>query len=192
VSRLEVIDVVAAPGSGEVVASLDARTSFGSARVFLVESIRDDWVEVHLPVRPNGATGWVPASAVDLERLDTFVRVDLEARELTVWVDGTVDRVETVAVGTGENPTPTGRFFITDKLDTGDDGGAYGPYALGLSAHSDTLSEFGGGNGQIGLHGTNDPATLGDAVSHGCVRLPNDVIAQLAYELPLGTPVEIV
>jgi len=81
---------------------------------------------------------------------------------------------------------------VTDKLATGDDGGAYGPFALGLSGHSDTLSEFAGGKGQIGLHGTNDPGSLGGAVSHGCVRVPKEVIRALADQLPLGTPVEIV
>ncbi len=117
--------------------------------------------------------------------------VDLAARELTVWVDGVVDRVIEAAIGSDENPTPTGSFYVVDKLDTTDDGGAYGPYAFGLSAHSETLTEFGGGDGQIGIHGTNDPTSLGQAVSHGCVRLPNDAITHLATELPLGTPVVI-
>ena len=80
---------------------------------------------------------------------------------------------------------------MTDLLDNADDGGAYGPYALGLAAHSDTLSEFAGGDGQIGLHGTNEPWSIGQAASHGCVRVPNEVVAQLATGLPLGTPVTI-
>jgi hypothetical protein len=124
------------------------------------------------------ATGLASAN-LDTQLGDIPTTAEFEARTL-VAADYATAATQTTIVG------------VTDKLDTGDDGGAYGPYALGLSAHSDTLSEFGGGNGQIGLHGTNDPATLGDAVSHGCVRLPNDVIAELAYELPLGTPVEIV
>ena len=66
--------------------------------------------------------------------------------------------VETpIAIGSPENPTPTGEFFVTDLLDTGDDLSAYGPFALGLSAFSLTLSEFAGGDGQIGIHGTNQP-----------------------------------
>ena len=102
-----------------------------------------------------------------------------------------MDRVIEAAVGSAENPTPTGSFFVVDKLDTANGGGAYGPYAFGLSAHSDTLTEFAGGDGQIGIHGTNDPSSLGQAVSHGCVRLPNDSVSLLATELPLGTPVVI-
>ena len=48
-----------------------------------------------------------------------------------------------------------------------------------------------GGDGQIGIHGTNQPASIGNAVSHGCVRVPNEIITQLAHNLPLGTPVTI-
>ena len=190
-ARSPVLTVVDAPGSTAVVAELDDRTSFGSARVLLVDQIADGWVRVELPVRPNGSTGWVRSDEVRLETLDRLVTVDLAARELTVWVDGAVDRVIEVAIGSTVNPTPTGSFYVVDKLDTANDGGVYGPYAFGLSAHSDTLSEFGGGDGQIGIHGTNDPSSLGQAVSHGCVRLPNDAITHLATELPLGTPVVI-
>ena len=96
-----------------------------------------------------------------------------------------------VAVGSAQNPTPTGDFFLTDLLDTSNNSGAYGPYAFGLSAHSDTLSEFDGGDGQIGIHGTNDLSSIGNPVSHGCVRVPNAVVVQLASLLPLGTPVTI-
>lgn len=191
VSQVPLLAAVDAPGSTNVVAELGDRTAFGSARVLLVDQIADDWVQVKLPVRPNGSIGWVRADQVRLETLDHLVTVDLAARELTVWVDGAADRVIEAAVGSSENPTPTGSFYVVDKLDTANDDGAYGPYAFGLSAHSETLSEFGGGDGQIGIHGTNDPSSLGRAVSHGCVRLPNDAITQLAAELPLGTPVVI-
>lgn len=191
ISRVPVLSVVDAPGSPTVVAELGDQTSFGSARVLLVEQVTDGWVQVRLPVRPNGSTGWVPADQVRLEGLNHHVTVDLAARQLTVWVDGEAQQTVAVAIGSAENPTPTGSFFVVDKLDTTNDAGAYGPYAFGLSAHSDTLTEFAGGNGQIGIHGTNDPSSLGQAVSHGCIRLPNDAISSLATELPLGTPVVI-
>jgi lipoprotein-anchoring transpeptidase ErfK/SrfK len=96
-----------------------------------------------------------------------------------------------VAIGSQENPTPAGDFYVTDVIDTANAGGAYGPYALGLSAHSETLSEFAGGDGEIGLHGTNQPASIGNAVSHGCVRVPNDVVVRLVGMLALGSPVTI-
>ncbi len=67
---------------------------------------------------------------------------------------------------------------------------AYGLFALGLSAHSDTLSEFGTGDAQVGIHGTGDRASIGKAVSHGCVRVTPDV-ARVLSRVPLGTPVDI-
>ncbi len=191
ISAVDQLDVFAGPDSDIVVASLDDRTDFGSARVLLVEETVDGWVRVQLPVRPNGTSGWVRATDVTLEEIDARVEVDLETRTATAWLDGEVLLTTPVAVGSPDNPTPTGTFFVTDKVDTVNDGGAYGPYALGLSAHSDTLTEFAGGDGQIGLHGTNAPTSIGQAVSHGCVRFPNVLITVLATELPLGTPVVI-
>jgi lipoprotein-anchoring transpeptidase ErfK/SrfK len=74
-----------------------------------------------------------------------------------------------------------------------DPNGAYGPYAYGLSGFSNNpeLADFNGGTGVIGIHGTNDAATVGQDVSHGCIRLTNDVITHIAAILPLGTPVDI-
>jgi len=185
------IDVLDAPG-GQVLTTLAATTDFGTARVLLVEEELDGWVKVRLPTRPNHRTGWVPASAVVVEDLELSVHVDLSTRSLTVR-DGEQTLLATaVAIGTAENPTPVGTFYITDKLESVDPDGAYGPFALGLSGHSETLTEFSGGDGQIGLHGTNDPASIGDDASHGCIRTPNEVIEQLAALLPLGTPVHIV
>lgn len=187
--------VYASAGDAAPVTTLAAKTEFGSRRVLAVVGRQGPggvWLEVLLPDRPNGSRGFVKAADVTLAEVNLLVDVDLAARTLRVIDrdDGVV--LETaVAVGSAENPTPTGDFYLTDILITGDDGSTYGPYALGLSAHSDSLSEFGGGDGQIGIHGTNQPASIGQAVSHGCVRVPNDVVTTLANMLPLGTPVAI-
>lgn len=191
ISVVDTLVVTSEPGGGDVVAELDDRTDFGSARVLLATAQVDGHVQVLLPVRPNGASGWVSTDDVALEVIEAMVTVDLEARTATTWLGGEIVRTADVAVGSAENPTPTGTFYITDKIETADPDSAYGPFALGLSAHSDTLTEFAGGDGQIGLHGTNDPASIGLAVSHGCVRFPNELISALAAELPLGTPVVI-
>lgn len=191
ISNVEHLQVLAAPDSTVTVALLSERTDFGSARVLLVEEVTESWIKVQLPIRPNETSGWVRADDVTLEAIDALVEVDLDARTITTWVDGELVLETSVAVGSPENPTPTGTFFITDKVETSDGESAYGPYALGLSAHSDTLTEFAGGDGQIGIHGTNAPASIGEAVSHGCVRLPNELITILATSLPLGTPVII-
>ena len=171
---------------------LEPATSLGSPRVFLVETgPADGWVEVSLPIRPNGSTGWVRASDLDLAVLDFAIFVDLSDRSLRLEQGDEVVLETQVAVGSPHNPTPTGNYFVTDIVALADPGGPWGPFALGLSAFSDTITEFNGGNGIIGIHGTNRPASIGEPVSLGCVRVPNEIAAQLAELVKLGTPVEI-
>lgn len=178
--------------NGQFLDSLAPTTAFGTTRVLLVEQQQGDWVQVRLPTRPNHRSGWIPVTAVQLEPMALQVYVDLDARLLSVQDGAEIIVSSPIAIGSEENPTPEGTFYVTDKLETPNPDGGYGPYALGLSGHSETLTEFAGGDGQIGIHGTNDPTTIGQAVSHGCVRLPNDIIEELATLLPLGTPVHIV
>ena len=185
------VQVFAEP-SGRAIATLPATTSFGSPRALLITARTDGWLQVQLPLRPNGATGWIRAAGVPVRTVPFGVRVDLSERTLDVLEDGQPVLHTTVAVGTPDAPTPTGRFFVVDKVETGTTSSAYGPFALGLSAHSEVLTEFAGGDGQVGIHGTNDPSSIGRAASSGCVRVPNDVITDLADLLPLGTPVVIV
>jgi len=182
--------VFAHPTDANPAAVLPATTTFGSATTLLVEVRDGEWLQVLLPTRPNGSSGWVRAADVELRHTDFEIDVDLAGRTLTVSDEGVTVLETPVAIGAPDAPTPAGRFFVTDVLDT-PDGDAYGPFALGLSGHSDVLTEFAGGDGQIGLHGTDDPSSIGQAVSHGCVRVDNEVITQLASMLPLGTPVTI-
>ena len=69
----------------------------------------------------------------------------------------------------------------------------YGAFAYGLSGYSDTFVTFNGGPGQLGIHGTSDPASLGSNVSSGCIRMHNDDITRMVEELkvPTGVPVEV-
>ncbi len=67
----------------------------------------------------------------------------------------------------------------------------YGPYAYGLSSHSNALASFDGSDAEIGIHGNNDASVLGQSITHGCIRMDNAEITRLAHELPLGTPVDI-
>lgn len=194
-SAVAVVDdevAVHASPDGEVLTAIAATTPLGTQRVLRVTEASEDgqWLRVLVPARPNNTDGWVAAEDVRVQAVRHHITVDLGDRELTLFEDGVEVMTATVGVGTPENPTPTGTFFLTDKLSTDADG-AYGPYAFGVSAWSETLSEFAGGDGQIGLHGTDRPELLGDAVSHGCIRVANNVIEALATELPLGVPVDI-
>jgi lipoprotein-anchoring transpeptidase ErfK/SrfK len=120
------------------------------------------------------------------------VVVALRAHTLTVYKAGRIIERQQAGVGRTVLPTPHGLYYITELLRQPDVTGPYGPYAFGLSAHSNVLYSFGGGSGQIGIHGTNEPWALGSNVSHGCIRITNAAISQLARMLPLGTPVRIV
>lgn len=171
--------------------NLGPKNSLGSNTSLVVLDQRDGWLHVSLPVRPNGSSGWIHASDTELRTTDYRVDVDLEAHTMTVKSGETVAVQTPVAIGAPSTPTPTGDFFITDILATDSANGSYGPYAIGLSGHSDKLTEFAGGDGQIGIHGTNDPSSIGRSASHGCLRVPNEVITALSSALPLGTPVTI-
>jgi lipoprotein-anchoring transpeptidase ErfK/SrfK len=177
--------------TAQVVTTLPARTELGSVTTLLVLDARDGWLQVLLPIRPNGTTGWVRADAGTLRTTTRRIDVDLSARTLTLLDGDEVVLSSPVAIGAPDTPTPVGVFSVTDLVDTGDPDGDYGPSAVGVSGHSDELTEFAGGDGQVGIHGTNQPASIGQAVSHGCIRLPNDVVVELIELVSLGTPVTI-
>ena len=118
--------------------------------------------------------------------------MDLGAHKVTVWNGADVVHTETVAVGKSSTPTPTGEFYIAENLTVPSfQRAAYGPFAFGLSAHSNVYTSFGGGDGQVGMHGTGDPSSIGKATSNGCIRLSNEGITKLIKIVPPGTPVEI-
>jgi lipoprotein-anchoring transpeptidase ErfK/SrfK len=150
------------------------------------------WVRVYLNQRPNGSIGWIRARDVTF-LLDRFrVTVDLTRHALEVDRGGKPFLRTAIGVGRSVTPTPTGTYFIAELLRQPDPNGLYGPYAFGTSAYSNVLTSFGGGPGEIGIHGTDYPQGIGTDVSHGCIRLLNRDIVRLAHTLPLGTPVEIV
>jgi lipoprotein-anchoring transpeptidase ErfK/SrfK len=161
-------------------------------QVFLVEAEQDDWVQVLLPVRPNGTTGWVRRQDVRLTANRYSIDISLTGRQITVRDGDQVLVQEPVAIGAAKTPTPPGKYFLRVLLKAPDPNTVYGPYAYGLSAHSDVLTSFNGGDGEIGIHGNNDASVLGKDITHGCIRISNDSITRLAGILPLGTPVEIV
>jgi lipoprotein-anchoring transpeptidase ErfK/SrfK len=162
-------------------------------QVFLVERQRKDgWVKVLLAERPNGSTGWVHAADVQLTPNPYHLKVALGDHKITVF-QGTKSTYEgPVAIGAADTPTPPGKYYTRVLIQAPDPNTVYGPFAYGLSAHSDALTEYNGGDAEVGVHGNNDSSVLGKSVTHGCIRIDNDQIVKLSKVLPLGTPVEIV
>ncbi len=186
------VEVFADPESEEPVRVLDPTTILGTVTVLtVVEGPESGWVKVMLPGRPNGSEGWIRTDGVELYMVYSMIEVDLSDRVLTYYEDGVEVITTTVAVGSGSNPTPTGTYFVTDNVTLKDPNSPWGPHALGLSARSATVMEYNGGDGIIGIHGTNKPQSIGSDASLGCVRVPNEVITALHEAIRIGTPVRI-
>ncbi|MGI8517619.1 MAG: L,D-transpeptidase [Acidimicrobiia bacterium] len=184
--------VYSAPNSPFESRVIPALTILGSPAVFpVLEGPVEGWIKVSIPGRPNEATGWVEADQFTFAKVDQRIEIDLAASTLTFFVGEEAVITTPVSIGSPENPTPPGTFFVTDIVELTDPTGPWGPHALGLSARSDTITEFNGGDGIIGIHGTNRPDRIGDPVSLGCVRVPNEIITEIARQVQLGIPVVI-
>lgn len=186
------LDVFATPGGTDAIMKIEPTTILGTTSVLgVIGQPQGDWVEVMLPVRPNGTTGWVRVEDVSLYVADSRIVVDLTDRELSYLVDGIEVLHTNVGIGSAYNQTPPGEYFVTDVVTLTNPNSVWGPHALGLSARSDSITEFNGGDGIIGIHGTNNPSSIGADISLGCIRLPNDMITALHSMVDIGTRVEI-
>jgi lipoprotein-anchoring transpeptidase ErfK/SrfK len=165
-------------------------TVFGVLAVKLSRACAPQWFRVQLPRRPNGSLGWVRARDVEVARVHTRIVVHVSARRLTLFRDGKPELTTTVAVGSPATPTPTGRYYVNQRLVPTDTAGPFGPGAIGISAFSNVLTGWTQG-GPIAIHGTNAPWSIGRAVSNGCIRVPNDVLRRIFRETLAGTPVII-
>jgi lipoprotein-anchoring transpeptidase ErfK/SrfK len=146
------------------------------------------WYRISVPGRPNGKAGWVPAGAVELRSVRKRLFVDRSERRYEFWEGGTLVRAGKVAIGAPGAETPTGLFYVQSKFTP--KAPILGAYAFETSAYS-KLSDWPGG-GVVGVHGTPWPWLLGQAVSHGCVRMHNNDVRWLRSRMPAGTPVKIV
>jgi lipoprotein-anchoring transpeptidase ErfK/SrfK len=185
------VQVYRSPQASRPFLSLSNPTAEGAPLVFLVRQQQGGWSRVYLPVRPNESTGWIRDRALRFASNPFSLHARLRHHELILLKHGRRVARFPAAVGRSVLPTPTGRYFIVALLKQPDPHGSYGPYAFGLSAYSKVLYSFGGGPGQIGIHGTNDATSIGQSASHGCIRIPNADVTRLALQLPLGTPVTI-
>jgi lipoprotein-anchoring transpeptidase ErfK/SrfK len=145
------------------------------------------WLHIEVPMRPNGRLGWVPAAAVDVHPVTLRIVVHRGARRLELFRGKTRLYETTVAVGRPGMETPVGRFYIQAAFRPDD--AFLGSFAFETSAYS-KLTDWPGG-GVVGLHGTSMPSLLGQAVSHGCVRMSNTAALVLKRYVRVGTPVTI-
>ena len=171
---------------------LQFRSDFRPTTLLVLGEAKDArglrWLELSLPMRPNGRKGWVPAAAVQMRPVHRSIVIDLSSRRLRVLEGGKTRFATRVAVGRRGMETPTGSFYVTATFKPTER--FLGAFAFETSAYS-KLSEWPGG-GVVGLHGTSMPWLLGQAVSHGCVRMSNAAALVLKRLTPAGTPLKIV
>jgi hypothetical protein len=149
------------------------------------------WLQVRIPGRPNGRTGWTQADDLgELQVVQTQLVVDRKALRATLTKAGKVIWSSRIGVGKAATPTPPGRFYVRERLRNLGGSGIYGPWAFGTSAYSN-ISDWPRG-GVVGIHGTNQPQLIPGRPSHGCIRVPNAKINQLARLMPIGTPIQII
>jgi lipoprotein-anchoring transpeptidase ErfK/SrfK len=145
---------------------------------------------VQIAKRPNGVTGWVPAWQVSLRRVRARIIVDLSQKRVTLYRNGRKVLSTPAAIGAAATPTPTGSFYVNQRLIPVDRSGPFGPGAVGISAFSNVLTGWTQG-GPIAIHGTNAPWSIGKAVSNGCIRIPNRMLRRVFAQALGGTPVVI-
>ena len=168
----------------------------GQAELYVVLAVArtpggGSWLQIEVPGRPNGRLGWVRRGTLgSLHLVTSYLQIDRETLTARLFRSGQVAFEARVAVGKASTVTPSGHFYVLEKLrPVGTD--VFGPFAIGTSAYAPTLGEWPGG-GVVGVHGTNEPQLIPGHVSHGCVRLRDGDMARLWHMVGLGTPIEIV
>lgn len=184
--------VLARPSSGSrVLFRVGRRTEFDSPSVMAVMRQRGRWLGVAWPDLPNGAVGWVRQDQVELLRELWRIDVDLSDRRAILRRKGMRVRSFPVAIGAPGTSTPPGRYGVTDRLTTGDAGSTYGCCVLALSGRQPNVRQDWPGGDRLAIHGTNAPASIGQATSAGCPRASEEAMRLLIAKVPLGTQVVI-
>jgi L,D-transpeptidase catalytic domain len=175
------------PG-GRVRIRLSPKTEWGSPRVLGVVRRRGDWVSVQAPELGNGELAWLPANEAKLDCVHWSLDVDLSRRRLSVQHDGHTVREFVTAIGRKGNPTPQGRFSVTDKLRVTDRGSPYGCCVLALNGHQTHLPASWPGGDRLAIHATAELSSIGRPASLGCMRVTSAQARWLIRTIPLGTP----
>lgn len=105
--------------------------------------------------------------------------IDISTREhrLRLYNDHHLIKTYPIAVGKMVTSTPLGTYKIINKQSH--PGGPFGVFWMGLSKP------------HYGIHGTNNPSSIGKNVSHGCIRMYNKDVLDLASRVRIGTTVHI-
>lgn len=193
VSAVGKVHVLDSPGGAEV-KTLPHMNAIDKVTTLPVVSLGSSqgaagWYEVRLAQRPNGSTGWVSGNEVVADTITEAIVIERAAHRLTLFDEGVKVASYPICIGTASNPTPSGSFCALGVI-TPSAGGPYGPFAIPTSAYSETLIDWPGG-GVVGIHGTNNPSSVGKSVSHGCVRMYNKDITELVQVVVPGTPIFI-
>jgi lipoprotein-anchoring transpeptidase ErfK/SrfK len=157
-----------------------------------VEQVSPDgrWGRVEIPYVWPRRHGWIALRGLVRHTTNVQVRVDLSQHRITVSKSGRVLFGFPAATGAAASPTPIGEYFVTDRIAFS--GGYLGTFAFGISGIQPRLPAGWSGGGQLAIHGTNDPSSIGRSVSAGCLRVSERSLDRLKPLLQLGTPVIVV
>lgn len=172
-------------------------TEDGFPEVYLVlQAARDaaggEWVQLRVPGRPNGRTGWVPRTALGpLHLTHSLLVLDRRSLRLSFWWNGRPRWSAPAGIGAPDSPTPAGHFWIRELFAIADPASGYWPYAFGTADYS-ILTDWPGG-GVVGIHGPyGEPQLIPGRISHGCIRLSVRDDVWLAYHVGVGTPLDVI
>jgi len=154
------------------------------------------WVQVRLAQRPNESTAWLPDDDVTLGSTPYRIVINAATAWLALYDHGRLVFSAPAGVGTTEDPTPAGEYFVAFDEQPPQPNAGYGPFIIVTSAHSPAIADWeGSGDAVIGIHGPlgddTEIGTSGARISHGCIRLHDQALERLA-EVPPGTPIDVV
>jgi hypothetical protein len=167
---------------------ITAKTEWGSPRVLGVVEQRGGWLGVQAAELRNREIAWVRRREARVDCVNWSLHADLSKRMLFIRRDGRTVRKMRVAIGRRSNPTPKGRFTVTDKLRVTDPDSPYGCCVLALSGHQTDLPDYWPGGDRLAVHATSEESTIGDPVSLGCMRTVSSRARWLIETVPLGAP----
>ncbi len=165
----------------------------GSPLTMPVIAQSQGYLQVRLPMRPNGQTTWVKVANVSTTATAYRIVINLKTTHLSVYYKNVRTFNFPVGVGSVADPTPIGNFFVAFFASPPDPG--YGPFVMVTTAHSNTITDWEqSGDAMIAIHGPIGAdaqiGTKGARISHGCIRMhvPNQRHMQ---NIPTGTPIQI-